>query len=183
MFYRALTNTSLRSGARELASRDPDLARVLQRVGYPPIWGRRPGFPALVRIILEQQVSLRSAEAMYRRLEAHLGGITPAAFQRIGTSGLRRLGVTRQKAAYLHGLATRLVEGTSSHGAWLQPHSMGPLPRAAPFDDGHSAVLPRRTSVRAHAPPAPLSLPPNFSCVNRDIAPTPAASPGCSCSE
>jgi DNA-3-methyladenine glycosylase II len=112
MFCRALTNTSLRSGARELASRDPDLARVLHRVGYPPIWGRRPGFPSLVRIILEQQVSLRSAEAMYRRLEAHLGGITPAAFQPIGTSGLRRLGVTRQKAAYLHGLATRLVDGS-----------------------------------------------------------------------
>jgi hypothetical protein len=27
-------------------------------LGEPPLWGRRPGFPALVRIILEQHVSL-----------------------------------------------------------------------------------------------------------------------------
>ena len=112
MFCRALTRATLREGARHLAANDSDLARVLQRVGYPPIWGRRPGFASLVRIILEQQVSLRSGEAMYRRLEAHLGGITPAAFMVVGVSGLRKLGVTRQKAAYLHGLATRLVEGS-----------------------------------------------------------------------
>jgi DNA-3-methyladenine glycosylase II len=112
MICRALTGESLQAGARELASRDPDLARILQRVGYPPIWGRRPGFASLVRIILEQQVSLRSADAMYRRLDARLGGVTPHAFARAGIAGLRQLGVTRQKAAYLHGLATRLVDGT-----------------------------------------------------------------------
>src|SRR4030095_7047617 len=112
MICRALTGQWLQAGARELASRDPDLARILQRVGYPPIWGRRPGFASLVRIILEQQVSLRSADAMYRRLAARLGGVTTPACARAGIAGLRQLGVTRQKAAYLHGLATRLVDGT-----------------------------------------------------------------------
>ena len=112
MFCRALTRATLRQGAAHLAARDSDLARVLERVGYPPIWGRRPGFAALVRIILEQQVSLRSADAMYRRVETHLGGISPEGFARAGVTGLRQLGVTRQKAAYLSGLATRLVGGT-----------------------------------------------------------------------
>jgi DNA-3-methyladenine glycosylase II len=112
MICRALTNASLREAAGALAARDPDLARILQRVGYPPIWGRRPGFSSLVRIILEQQVSLRSAEAMYRRIEAHLDGITPDAFARASVTGLRRLGVTRQKAAYCHGLARRVIDGS-----------------------------------------------------------------------
>jgi len=112
MICRALTSASLRTAARDLAARDGDLARVLARVGYPPIWGRRPCFSSLVRIILEQQVSLRSADAMYRRLDAHLGGVTPEAFTRAGITGLRQLGVTRQKAAYLHGLATRLADGS-----------------------------------------------------------------------
>jgi DNA-3-methyladenine glycosylase II len=109
---RTLTRASLIEGARALAERDADLARVVQRLGHPPIWGRRPGFSTLVRIILEQQVSLRSAEAMYRRLETHLGGIIPETFAKAGVSGLRRLGVTRQKAAYCCGLARRLVDGT-----------------------------------------------------------------------
>jgi DNA-3-methyladenine glycosylase II len=112
MTCRALTDVSLRVAARDLAKRDRDLARVLERVGYPPIWGRRPGFASLVRIILEQQVSLRSAAAMYRRLDAHLGGVTAQAFARAGVTGLRRLGVTRQKAAYLHGLSTRIIDGS-----------------------------------------------------------------------
>jgi DNA-3-methyladenine glycosylase II len=102
----------LEEGARELAARDSDLARVHARLGDPPIWGRRPGFPALVKIILEQQVSLNSAAAMYRRMDEHVGGMTPNAVDRIGIRGLRQLGVTRQKAAYCHGLARRVLDGT-----------------------------------------------------------------------
>jgi DNA-3-methyladenine glycosylase II len=109
---RSLTRALVGEGARALAARDPDLALIHRRLGDPPIWGRRPGFAALVRIILEQQVSLRSAEATYRRIDGHVGGLTPRALDRIGVAGLRGLGVTRQKAAYCHGLASRVLNGT-----------------------------------------------------------------------
>lgn len=109
---RVLTRALLGEGARALAARDADLAQIHRRLGDPPIWGRRPGFPALVKIILEQQVSLRSAAAMYRRIDTHVGGLNPQALERIGVAGLRRLGVTRQKAAYCHGLAQRVIDGT-----------------------------------------------------------------------
>lgn len=108
---RSLTRALLSEGARHLAARDVDLARVHQRLGDPPLWGRRPGFSALVRIVLEQQVSLRSAAAMYRRIEQHLGGMTPDAMYRLGIADLRRLGVTRQKAAYCHNLAAQVRSG------------------------------------------------------------------------
>jgi len=108
---RSLSRALLNEGARQLAARDKDLARVHARLGDPPIWGRRPGFPALVKIILEQQVSLRSAAAMYRRIDDHVGGMSPLNIDRIGVAGLRTIGVTRQKAAYCHGLASRLLEG------------------------------------------------------------------------
>lgn len=75
------------------------------------MWARRPGFRSLVRIILEQQVSLASAEVLMRRLETRLGGLTPTAVHRHGVSGLRHLGLTRQKAVYCHGLAARLSDG------------------------------------------------------------------------
>jgi DNA-3-methyladenine glycosylase II len=114
-----------------LAARDADLARVLRRLGDPPLWGRRPGFPALVRIILEQQVSLRSAAAMYRRLDGHLGGLTPQALNRVGVTGLRQIGLTRQKAGYCHGLARQLLDGTLDLAA---------VARAAD-DDGRRALL------------------------------------------
>jgi DNA-3-methyladenine glycosylase II len=128
---RALTREWIREGARVLASRDRDLAGILRRLGEPPVWGRRPGFPTLVRIILEQQVSLRSARAMSRRLDAHLGGTTPEAVRSLRVEGLRRLGFTRQKAVYCHGLATRVLDGSLDLRAVAR----------APDDDGRAALL------------------------------------------
>lgn len=75
------------------------------------MWGRRPGFSTLVKIILEQQVSLAAARTMYRRLACHLGGVTPATINAAQVSGLREFGLTRQKAGYCHGLAVRILSG------------------------------------------------------------------------
>lgn len=72
-----LTSTSLLQGVKELSARDDQIARVVRRFGPPPLWARRPGFATLVRIILEQQVSLASAEAAYARLQAAAGLVTP----------------------------------------------------------------------------------------------------------
>ena len=107
-----LTPASLGRGARQLADADPDLGAVLGRLGEPPMWGRKPGFPALIRIILEQQVSLAAARTMYRRLTRHLGAMTPEAVYAIQVSGLRDFGLTRQKAGYCHGLAARILGGS-----------------------------------------------------------------------
>lgn len=109
---RRLTKASLSKGARRLADVDPDLGTVLGRLGEPPMWGREPGFPALIQIILEQQVSLAAARTMYRRLTRHLGAMTPEAVVAIQVSGLRNFGLTRQKAGYCHGLAARVLHGS-----------------------------------------------------------------------
>src|SRR5258705_1215255 len=108
----ALTRSSLSDATQILASRDVDLGRIVRRLGEPPLWGRRPGFSSLIRIILEQQVSLRAAKAMYLRLDRHLGGVTPGAIDALQVVGLRQLGLTIQKATYCHGLARRLLDGT-----------------------------------------------------------------------
>ena len=109
---RQLTSASLSQGARELAKVDPDLGAIVRRLGTPPMWGRSPGFATLVRIILEQQVSLAAAQTLYRRLVRHLGEVTPETVHACGVSGLRDFGLTRQKARYCHALAGRILEGS-----------------------------------------------------------------------
>jgi DNA-3-methyladenine glycosylase II len=111
---RALTSASLAEGARWLASRDPDLAALLARNGTPPMWGRRPGFPTLVHIVLEQQVSIAAARSLYLSVRARLGGMTPELVAGRGILGLHRLGLTRQKASYCHGLARAMLDGSLS---------------------------------------------------------------------
>jgi len=106
----ALTTAGLAEAASRLAQRDPDLGRLLARDGPPPMWGRPAGFATLVRIILEQQVSLASARAVFARLRAGAGQVSPVRVLALGERRLRRLGVTRQKAAYVVHLADA-VEG------------------------------------------------------------------------
>ena len=106
-----LTHRQLLESTQLLAGKDPDFARVVEKHGPPPLWDRPPGFETLVRIILEQQVSLKSADAMYRRLQHKLPGLTPAAILKAGEKGLRDLGVTRQKASYFVNVASAVEHG------------------------------------------------------------------------
>jgi len=106
-----LSRASLAEGTRHLAEADPHLGRVVARHGVPPMFGRRPGFATLVHIILEQQVSIAAALTMFRRLGQHVGGVTPETIARLGVQGMRDFGLTRQKSAYCHGLAERVLDG------------------------------------------------------------------------
>jgi DNA-3-methyladenine glycosylase II len=90
---------------RELAQRDADLAAVLEKYGPPPLWVRDPGFPTLVYIILEQQVSLASARALYQRLQEVVRPFTPGRFLKLTEDEMRRLGFSRQKTHYTRLLA------------------------------------------------------------------------------
>jgi len=128
---RALTRASLGDGTRALKARDRDLARILDRLGEPPLWGRRPGFSTLIRVILEQQVSLASARSLYRSLHVSLGGVTAESVHRTGEAGLRKLGCTRQKARYCNGLAARILDGRLDLSAVA----------ALPDDVGRSVLL------------------------------------------
>lgn len=94
-----------------LAEEDRALAAVVERYGIPDFWARRPGFGTMVLFILEQQVSLESGAAMFRRLTTLLGDVTPETVAAAGETGLRGIGVTRQKTAYLLDLAMLVLEG------------------------------------------------------------------------
>ncbi len=106
-----LTPDSLAEGVAELARRDPHLAAVVARHGAPPLWDRPPGFETLVQIILEQQISLSAGRAAYARLERLAGAVTPERVGALTESDLRGAGLTRQKSAYVRGLALAIVAG------------------------------------------------------------------------
>ena len=111
---RPLTAKTLAVAARELAARDEMLAGIYATHGDPPLWRRATGFTTLVHIILEQQVSLKSAKAMLVRLQGVIEPFTPERFVELGYEHFRSLGVTRQKSAYLIDLSTSIVNGQLS---------------------------------------------------------------------
>ena len=103
-----LSIASLADGAKELARRDQDLASILERFGPPPLWARKPGFPTLVKIILEQQVSLSSAASVFARLNKSVVPFHPSSMIELGEAHLKLQGLTRQKTAYCLHLAQSL---------------------------------------------------------------------------
>jgi DNA-3-methyladenine glycosylase II len=106
-----LDERGLGRAVAELIRRDPALAAVVERHGPPPLWPREPGFATLVRLILEQQVSLGSGQAAFGRLARAVGAVDAAAVLEAGEERLRAAGLTRQKARYIRALADAIVSG------------------------------------------------------------------------
>src|SRR5437016_13452629 len=131
-----LTTETLRGAAESLATRDRHLASIYRAHGAPPMWGRRAGFSTLLRIVLEQQVSLVSARSMFERLKSNIEPFTPERFIESGEAFLRSLGVTRQKAHYCIQVAEAFAEGRlngissmsddDAHAALLNIKGVGP---------------------------------------------------------
>jgi len=132
------------------------------------MWGRRPGFVTLLRIILEQQVSLVSARSMFERLKANIQPFTAERFIEAGESYLRSLGVTRQKAHYCVQVARAFNDGRldklsrmndeDAHAALLGIKGVGPwtaniyllmaLRRADIWPDGDLALATAVSKLR-----------------------------------
>ena len=109
--YVPLTAAKLADAVAELSARDTDLAGIVERHGTPPLWDREPGFPTLLHIILEQQVSLASAQAAFNRLRAAVRPLTPRRFLELSDAELLAIGFSRQKARYGRALATKVASG------------------------------------------------------------------------
>ena len=105
-----LNHESLTEAVHFLAGIDAELAAIVAAHGNPPLWARTPGFPTLIHIILEQQVSLASAQAAFNKLEA-AGQVTPQRFLRYNDEELRGFGFSRQKARYGRELSSAVESG------------------------------------------------------------------------
>lgn len=106
----SLNEADVAATAVKLARRDKDLASILKRHGPPPLWARPPGFSTLVKIILEQQVSLASAASIFARLKKNIVPFRPGRMLELGEAHLKASGLTRQKTAYCLHLAESLSD-------------------------------------------------------------------------
>ena len=107
-----LTERRFRRAVRELTARDRHLREIVERHGLPRFWFRESGFPTLLLLILEQQVSLASAKAAFDKVDARLGEVTPAGLLELSDDALRADGFSRQKTRYARELARALLDGT-----------------------------------------------------------------------
>ncbi len=144
-------------GAEWLAAREPQFAVALAEVGPLPLRREADGFPALLRAIVGQQVSVASARAIWGRLEG-AGLCDMAAMSAASDEDLRAVGLSRQKVKYARALTqsgidfkalrgipdeevVRTLVAVPGIGAWTaEIYAMFALGRADVFAPGDLAL-------------------------------------------
>ncbi len=96
---------------RYLASTDPAFKDLIAT--YPDtLTCRGSGFFTLSRAIVGQQISVKAAQSVWNKVEAACGGaVLPEALLKLKEDDLRLCGLSRQKIAYLQGIAARAAAG------------------------------------------------------------------------
>lgn len=104
---------------RHLRRADPRLGQLIARIGpYTPIITSNP-FTAMIGSVVQQQVSMSAAAAIYRRLRGLCPGrrLTPAAVLRLDARTLRSVGLSRQKVEYVRNVAEAFATRTLTAAA------------------------------------------------------------------
>jgi DNA-3-methyladenine glycosylase II len=132
------TESDLDAALEALGKADARFTALLDKAGRPPLRRRADGFAGLAAIIVSQQLSTASANAIWGRLAAAFDPLEPKAILRARPAKLARLGLSAPKIRALkaiakavergelplHGLAA--LEAEDAHNALTAVHGIGP---------------------------------------------------------
>src|SRR5205823_9141245 len=103
--------TDLAEGLAHLVAREPRFEEIVSRLGPPPLRRAPAGLPGLLRIVTEQMLSLKSADAIWRRIERELHPLDPPAIMRRRHATLMKLGLSGAKARSFKAIARAVAGG------------------------------------------------------------------------
>ncbi len=123
------TTDDLAAGLAVLAQADRRLKPVIRAAGTLPLRRRAPGFAGLARVVVGQQVSVASADAIWARCLAAFPEMTPEAIGRARESRFRKAGLSAPKIRTLRAVAAACRDGLDLDGL-----------AALPAEDAHARL-------------------------------------------
>ncbi|TIP23974.1 MAG: DNA-3-methyladenine glycosylase 2 family protein [Mesorhizobium sp.] len=108
---RIATLDDIAQGLNALCLLDPRLEKVRGIAGEVPLRLSEPGFRSLASIIVSQQVSRASADAIFGRLTKLVDPLTPQAILAADEAIFRKAGLSRPKQRGLVAVAQAVVDG------------------------------------------------------------------------
>jgi DNA-3-methyladenine glycosylase II len=138
MSHRIDTEADIEAGLSALLAADPRLAPVAAMAGRLPLRRRPGGFAGLAGIVVSQQLSTASANAIWGRLAAAYDPFTPQALIRARVVRLAGLGLSGPKIRALKEIAKAIAGGRldcdaladlpadAAHAALCAIHGIGP---------------------------------------------------------
>lgn len=104
---------------RQLSRADAVMAELIERHPLVQLKSRGDAFETLARAITGQQISIKAADTVWRRL-LELTEITPHALASQPITAIRACGYSQRKVEYLHDLARHFKEGIIDPASWVQ---------------------------------------------------------------
>jgi len=115
-----MTPTYWNEAVGELAERDRVLCKLIHaHSGITPRF-RGDAFQALARSIVGQQISVKAADSIWKKLSARLPDFSAQCVAACVDSDLRECGLSSNKALYLKHLANEFTYGQFANGRWLE---------------------------------------------------------------
>jgi len=105
------SEADLAEGLAHLVAREPRFGAIVQRLGTPALRRAPAGLPGLLRIVTEQMLSLKAADAIWRRIERELHPLDPPSIIRRRHATLMKLGLSGAKARTFKALARAVADG------------------------------------------------------------------------
>ena len=112
---------------RALSTADPVLAKLIGDYPGLHMTRRSDAFTALCRAIVGQQISVKAADAIWRRLAARAAtgaadqafpSLVPELVVRLPLAALREIGLSERKGSYVRDLAEHFVERRLDPAGW-----------------------------------------------------------------
>jgi DNA-3-methyladenine glycosylase II len=115
---RAICVSSMRIALRHLRTADPVIGELIGQIGPYKIEYLEPRFDTLAKAIVYQQLSGKAAHTIYTRLSDALDAeVTPENVLKLPPARMRKLGLSKQKIAYIRDLAAHTRDGVVDFAA------------------------------------------------------------------
>jgi len=102
----------MRKAINHLKQSDPVLRAIIERVGPFRMEYGEPQFCSVAEAIVYQQLNGKAAQTIFKRFASLAGEpLTPEGILRLSDEQLRRVGLSKQKSAYLKDLAQKTAAG------------------------------------------------------------------------
>ena len=98
-------------GVRSLQRRCPVMRKVYKATGMPPLRRREPGLEGLLRIVVGQQVSVASANAIWTRCAAAIQPMSANQIASLSDDDLKGCGLSRPKIRTLRAISSAIRDG------------------------------------------------------------------------
>jgi DNA-3-methyladenine glycosylase II len=103
---------------RELAAKDPVIAKLVTQFAGLALRSRGDAFHTLARSIVGQQISVKAAESVWQKVVAALPEFQPRTVHALEAEALRACGLSRTKVVYLQDLARHFMDHSVEVASW-----------------------------------------------------------------